>query len=241
MIQESEVSRQVLEEAPNRALTFLSGAGTSGVIRSILLSVGYTSEEHQQGWKLLHRVAGYTPAASGVTEDASVQRAVAELDAWDEPGFRRVRAALGHLHKPQLAFVFANDLQPATGPEAVLTVATMIARLDELEHGADRKSTRKDDHAALDTLAKRGITKEERLRLRGLVEVAQKGVRVVASPVDAADQKQRHQHLSELREWHNDWAETARSVLTRRDHLIRLGLAKRKKRKQAAPPEASPQ
>ncbi len=35
--------------------------------------------------------------------------------------------------------------------------------------------------------------------------------------------------LRALRAWYDDWAETARTVMTRRDYLIRLGLAKRKK------------
>jgi hypothetical protein len=42
--------------------------------------------------------------------------------------------------------------------------------------------------------------------------------------------------LQALRAWYDDWSETARTVLTRRDHLIRVGLAHRKPRATPAPP-----
>ena len=50
--------------------------------------------------------------------------------------------------------------------------------------------------------------------------------------------------LRALRAWYIDWAETARVVLTRRDHLIRVGLATRKRSQPPMPisvAEASPQ
>ncbi len=47
--------------------------------------------------------------------------------------------------------------------------------------------------------------------------------------------------VGSLRAWYEDWSETARAVITRRDHLIRLGLAKRKKAAKRSPGAASEQ
>ena len=151
------------------------------------------------------------------------------LDNWDEDGFRRVRAALNHLHPEQAKFVFAGELAAATGPAAVVSVATLLTRFDELENSKTRKATRTQDRAALDTLAQRGITKAERDRLQQLVDTAQ-GVQEPAAPAvtDTPSAEQRRAALGELYAWYKDWSETARSVVKKRAYLITLGLAKRK-------------
>ncbi|XXY45773.1 hypothetical protein WME91_37805 [Sorangium sp. So ce269] len=158
-------SRQVLAEVPGRALRFLSAAGKNRQIRALLRERGYTDEEHKEGWDLLHRASGFGTGEPDEVEDAEVGRAIAELDAWDEPHFRLIRAALQRRHPAQEKFVFDN-LAAQVGPAAVVSVKTLLDRLEALEKSPARKATRKDDHAALETLAKRGITKEERSRLR---------------------------------------------------------------------------
>src|SRR5205807_1567213 len=145
-----------------------------------------------------------------------------QLDAWDEDGFRRIRAALERLHPDAAAFVFAGGLQASTGAEAVVGVATLLDRLDGLEDGGDRKATRKADHAALATLEQRGITKHERARLRVLVKSAQTLGHAEAPAAEAAP-SDRERALGELYRWHKDWSETARSVVKKRAHLITLG------------------
>jgi hypothetical protein len=227
----SALSRQTLDETPARVLAFLRGVGTSAVIRAALASRGYAPDDHAEGWEFLHRVAGYRDGKVAPAGDAEAQKAIAALDAWDEPTFRVSRAALERLHPAQAAFVFQN-LEPATGAGAVLSVKTFLDRLDALEGSPDRKGTRKADHAALETLAKRGVTKDERTRLRALAEIAQ-GFGAEAKPDPSAEARQAD--LIALRAWYDDWSETARSVITRRDHLIRLGLAKRKKSAKGAP------
>jgi hypothetical protein len=55
-------------------------------------------------------------------------------------------------------------------------------------------------------------------------------------PVTQMDQtaEARRADLEALRAWFDDWTETAKIVITRRDELIRLGLAKRKKANKTA-------
>lgn len=230
-------SRQILEETPERALALLRGVGTNEAIREILQQNGYSSAEHVLGWTLLHGVSGFVETDDGTAAvsggDKEVRAAIVELDEWDEPGFARIGAALRRLHPEQMAFVFAN-LEPATGAGAVLSVGTMLDRLDALEEGAERKASRKADHAALATLDKRGITKAERKRLRQLVEKAQGAPLVTAPKQDPKTEKDREKYqedLRALRAWYVDWSETARAVIHRRDYLIRLGLAKPRRAK----------
>ncbi len=229
----TQYSRQTLEETPARTLAFLRGVGTSATIRAILGQRGYSPEEHAQGWNLLHKVAGYGDAKTTLDSETA-QQAIVTIDAWDEPTFRIARAALERLYPEQAVFVFTN-LEPATGPAAVLTVRMFLERLSALENSPERVATRNEDLAALEMLAKRGITKEERQRMQGLLDVAQGLGSVVESD---APSEARLADLMALRAWYDDWTETAKTVITRRDQLIRLGLAKRKKSVKATKTDA---
>jgi hypothetical protein len=238
MGEENIASRQVLEETPGRALTFLRAIGTNASIRAILASNGYTAKDHEEGWRLLLRVSGYLPPAAAEQKfegDTKVRAAIAELDAWDEQGFRRAHAALGRLHPEQDRAVF-DGLTATKGPEAILRVAKFLDRIDAFEKGS------KADKEALKTLATRGIDANERARLRELLKIAQSSPSVTRPDESAhAEREDLTSALVEIRAWFEDWSETARAVVARRDHLIRLGLARRKARKQDdADPSAEP-
>ncbi|HEU4533985.1 MAG TPA: hypothetical protein VFS00_07705 [Polyangiaceae bacterium] len=220
------ISQDVLEEVPFRSFRFLHAVAQRSEVRAVLEAHGYSPEVHEQGWRLLDKVSRLRGKAP-VSNDAIVRNAVSELDSWDERGFRIGRAALEHLHPEQAAFVF-EDLEPAAGPEAVLSVATFLGRLDALEGAPEREGTREADHAALATLERRGITRAERARLRGLVTVARTAVPTTGAG-DAERREQRRADLIALRAWFEDWSEMARALIRRRDLLVVLGLAKRKR------------
>jgi hypothetical protein len=229
-------SESVLAALPPKALQFLSTLSRSVPIRAALAARGYDDSEHERGWALLLEVTGYrAPLANSQTLATDVRDAVVEIDAWDEPNFRIIRAALESRHPEQAVFVM-GDLSASTGYASVPGLAKLLDRLDELESGKDRKATRKEDHAALATLEKRGITKAERARLHGLVETAKKAdmpeaVEHLEKAAEGSAQKSKQAQAEALRKlyaWYREWSETARSVIARRDYLIRLGLAKRK-------------
>jgi len=228
-------SRQVLEELPARSLKFLSALSKSTIIYAALAARGYTDVDHQEGWELLLQVTGFRrPPAAAAAESTAARDAAVELDAWDEPNFRLIRAALDRRHPEQSLFVF-EGLTASTGAGAVLGVATLLDRLDALEKSPERKATRKADHAALDTLTKRGISAAERTRLRALVTTAMTAARTEEEASPTADDTAPTEALLKLHAWYGEWSEVARAVIKRRDHLIRLGLAKRKKAAKGAP------
>jgi hypothetical protein len=222
----TEYEKRVLAATPGKALTFLRAAATKLEIRAALFAAGYSEDEQALGWQLLQKASGYVPGVASASADAAARAAIAEIDAWDEPGLRRVGAALGRLHPEQHAFVFAG-LETAQGVGSLLSVSTLLDRLDALERGSDRAATRAADRAAVATLSARGITPEVRQHLRELLKVAQ----TAEAPVFPANTsaEERDQALRDLRAWYKDWSETARAVIHRKDHLVMLGLSQRRR------------
>lgn len=194
----------------------------------VLARHGYTQEEHKIGWSLLHKVTGYGVTFPKKSEEVLVREAITELDGLDEPYLRRFQAGLERLHPEQAKFLFAG-LTPAIGAAAVLTMQTLIERCDRLEGAPEREATRAADHAALGTLGSRGFDKAERERIRNLVRIAQEGATLPSHA--SAEQAQNEADILALYQWWRDWAETARTVITRRDYRIQLGLARRKRSK----------
>lgn len=222
----TDYEKRVLAATPQKALAFLRAASTKAEIRAALFAAGYSNAEQTLGWQLLQKASGYVPGVGSITDDGAARKAIAELDAWDEPGFARVGAALKRLHPEQYAFVFAG-LEPARGAGAVLSVATLLDRLDQLSAAPERKAARKADGAALATLESRGITAELRAQLRELIKTAQSA----ATPELALDPsaEERDAAMVELRAWYEDWSQTARAVITRKDYLVMLGLSRRRR------------
>jgi hypothetical protein len=239
---EPSVSRQTLEQTPGRVHQFLRGVGTSGAIRAKLAPRGYSKRVHAQGWRLLQNTSGFFEdgAPGGDADDASVRKAIDEIDAWDEAGFRIINASTRVRHPPQHAFL-TQGLRASSGAEAVTGVATLLDRLDALEGAPEREGSREADRAALATLADRGIDAAERARLRALISRAQAFAERLDGPSEQAKAEERmREALVGLRLWYEEWAEIARVTCKRRDELIRLGLASRRPRQGAGGPDDDP-
>ena len=220
----STPSRQVLEETPARALTFLRAVGTKRDVRTLLFAHGYSQEEQERGWALLHDACGIGAVSTHVVTRPPALEAGAEIDRWATTGFRRVSAALGRLHPAQKEFVF-RGVTARKSARTVLDLSVLLGRLDQLE-----ASREKADRAAIATLSARGITRNERARLKGLVKRLVIAPSLPAPPAATeAEVKAQKQSLLALRDWYVDWAETARAIVSRRDHRIALGIARRRK------------
>ena len=218
------VGQETLDATPMRLVQFLRGVGTLRAVREALRPVGYTSEEHARGWQLLHDCSGFV---AETVDDGEVTAAIEAIDAWDEPTFTVAEAALRHRHPMQHAFVF-HDLGPSQGVNAVVGAHTFLSRLDALESSPERAATRAADHAALATLAARGVTPDERRRVWALVRTAEElhdDTGAAAADLSATELGRR---LREARAFYEEWSTIARTRVTRRDHLIRLGLAERR-------------
>ncbi|HEY1959999.1 MAG TPA: hypothetical protein VGH28_30530 [Polyangiaceae bacterium] len=234
----ANLSRNTLDNAVPRALQFLRAVGTDATIMDSLKQTGFDEAAQKQGWSLVLTAYSATsgPVAAGVN-DTPLSEAIDKVVAWQSAMFLRAHAALHRFHEEQDAFVFAN-LETGDGIAAVPAVATFLDRLDALDSSPERKATRKADHAALDLIAQRGITKDERKQMGALVEWIES---TAAAPLTTHTQSPRDAALTAVYEWVQDWTDCARTVITRRDQLIRLGIGKRRSRKADAQPTPQPQ
>jgi hypothetical protein len=213
-------SRRVLDETPRRVFTMLQAVGTIVPINEALVAEGVSQTEQDVAWRLLHNICNYQQGATGTLIDHRIRNAIVELDAWDEPNLARIAATVARLHPDQYDAMMRN-LEATTGVAAVLVIERALDRLDEFEKSTDEKL-----RAVVQTLAARGYDAKERQRLRDLVTVAKSAPALPA--VSADPDEVRLQDLLALYRWYRDWSETARAVITRRDYLIRLGLATRR-------------
>ena len=237
-------SDTVLDELPPRALKLMGAVSTNPYIRAVLAKRGYTDAVHERGWTLVLRAAGYrAPTKGAPPAPPAATHAITVIDAWDEPTFRVAKAALLGEFPEQAAFIF-ESLEAQTGVASVVSVTLFLDRLDALENGEDRVPTRDADHAALAKLAARGIDSDERTRLRELLAVAQGSPTTDDSPPsikpDPKAEADRRQARLDLYAFYNEWSEIARADIKRRDHLIQLGLAKRKVAKKKAAKKGEP-
>lgn len=218
---------QTLNDVPKRAFAFLHALGTSLNVRAIMKSHGYTQEDHLEGWRLLTKTSGPNGNLGGMR--VATSDAIAELDAWDEIGFRKAYATLARRFPDQAKLVF-DDLAASQGPSCVVGIVKFLDRLDILEKGPGRTATQDTDKQALELLAKRGIDTAERARLRALVDAAQAEPELPlgAKTVDELNET-RTRDLVALYAWYTEWAEIARAVISRRNERIALGIAKRRK------------
>jgi hypothetical protein len=219
---------RTMERLPGRSYVFLSGLGNNVPLREQIRRAGYTDAVHAQGWDLLKVVQSITAGGTNMTGNP-VTDAVTTLKMWAGPGFRRIQAALLHLHPEQAAFVF-DGIDP-DNKVPVMDIDVMLDRLDTLE------GTGKDeDKKAIATLADRGFDAAERKRLRDLVKIAESAPKGTVSPSPDS----REAALAALKSWYDDWTDTARTVFGKRSDLIKLGLAKRNTRNAVAGKDNAP-
>jgi hypothetical protein len=231
--------RSTAETALQRALQFLRTVGTDPAIRTELQKVGFDVGDLKQGWALVLKACSAPQGTTRFTPDAGpVADATQKLESWQSTMFLRAHAALRRLHPEQDAFVFA-DVVSDKNTTPVVAVSLFLARLDELDGSPERKSSRKADHAALATLDRRGVTKEERKQAKELVHL----IETTAAPEVTSEPPPIDERMSALLEvyaWVQDWTDSARAVITRRDQLIRLGIGKRRTRAASVDPQPIP-
>jgi hypothetical protein len=208
-------SRQVLGPLPERVVVFLRGVGSHNHARAAMARGGYTQAHHREGVRLLTAVLTYGAGGLDPIEDENVRAAHAEIVAWVRTNFSRLRAAVERMHGER-GSVFSNIEAPDPA-EAVVALATLLRRVSELEQGS----------AVRETLVDRGLDPRECARLAELVA---RGQTLTATPGRGSVPDSSEEDLIALYRWHADWANTARSLIRRKDILAVLGLRRRGKR-----------
>lgn len=233
------LSRSTLRETVLVASRFLRNASKPEILRQ-LQAAGYTDAESEEGWKLYLRVTRTTPTAAPPAPENKAAEAVAEISAWIGPAIQRAHAVWTRKF-PEVAAYVLQDID-GKGNDPVYELATFLDHCKELQNGADRKATRKTDHAALAALAERGIGDDVLKHMASLLEIAQTQPKLEPLTIKVTADE-RTAAITELYVWLRDWRETAHAVIKNRAHLISLGVAKKRLKKKAtqtppAPPPA---
>ena len=239
---DTPMSRRSAERLISRSLTFLRCLSRRRRIRATLRGRGYSAETHRAGWDAWKAVVGadwLTEPEPGEDLDKEMSAIMAELDAWDEPNLGVASAALQTSHPDQHTFLF-NDLSPGQREDSLIAIETFLDRLDLMERGDDRpEPQREGDGEALAKLSARGITAEERARLRGLLDqLGELDEDDEDDDVPATTDEALQRELATLDAWYGEWSGIARAIIGRRDYLIALGLAKPRRQ---APDDEDPE
>ncbi len=222
------VGRTTLEETLPKLLSFLRAVGTRPEVRAALEPVGFTQAEFNQGWELLGACGGYTPhAAPGPVVDPAISEAIVALDNQDEALDTIVRVSLEG-RAPTAAVALRQGLSTGRGAAAVLYVRNLLARLDALDADTLAGVTEADRKTARDTLRRRGLTPARRAELAQRVADATRLTTLPASPDATAEVAPTDAPLRAARAWYEEWSAIALTQVKRRDHLIALGLRRRK-------------
>jgi hypothetical protein len=209
--------RSVRAELPERVVVFLRAVGTRAPIRALMAEGGYTRADHVEGWELLGAVCAFGEGSFDLFADAPARAATAAIERWVATHFSRFQAALEREVGDGRLF---DGIERPAEREAVLALATLLARLDDLPARSK----------VVAVLARRGLDKSERQRLAEQVGAAQSAP---APTHDGPAHEERIDELTALYRWYSDWAATARAVIARRDYLIAMGLAERVRRRGA--------
>lgn len=210
---------ETLEQLPERAFRFLLGLARNPPARRALEKHGFDAAERRRGIVLLDRILTFVPEDE---EDTVVAGAADELDHSDERILEQVRLSLTRF--PAVRDRLLHGIVAGTGPDAVKAVQVLLERIDELERSGD-------DREAVEVLAVRGLPTQDRKRLRGLIETAQS----LRETTEGGTASEYEALLIELRDWFDEWTGFARLAITRRDILVRLGLAELKLRDEGDP------
>jgi hypothetical protein len=198
-----------------------------------MAEVGYSEADHKEGWSLFLKLIGAPDEQDSLeTQQHTTEqkRAITYLDAWDEPHFRRATAALKHHYPKQYQYIF-NNLEASTGAAAVGAVNTYVQRVQTLRDGTDpdRIPHRTKDSEAIKRLEKRKLAGTQ--LEKELLSWVEKAQAFTLPPEPSQFQKKLEEQLQlnahNFKLWLDDWRETARVGVQRKDYRIRLGVSKR--------------
>lgn len=202
------MARLTVGQKAQRVLGFLMGLGNPANLRAMQV-YGFDQAAHEEGWTLLRRSASNRLGVQRAT--VATRGPVEGLDAWENHWFPIIAAVLLRHHPDAHATVFHN-LGQTSGKEVVLSVGTLVDRIDELG----------DDSPVMATLRTHGLTDEVLDEARGLlVQVMQPPVaeEPPAGVVRILDTEAEDAMWS----YYRQWSAIARHAITDRRLLRQLG------------------
>ena len=176
---------------------------------------GFSQATLDEGWALLRQTAAVQLDA--LPSQQMTREQVAQLDRWENRWFPIASAVLQRHHPEVHATVFHN-LRQTQGNEVVLSVGTLVTRLEALTGDAA---------SALATLAQHGLTEEVLREAHGLLD----GVAQPPPAEPGAEDESGLDPAAEAAMWayYRQWSAIARSAITDRRLLRKLGFLRKQR------------
>ncbi len=223
------MSTMSLGQKAQRTLQFLLALRVAA-IAGALAKFGFDAEDLAKGWQLLSALTRGRLDGAAAPVDASL---VDRIDAWENVWFPVADATLASNAPEAHAFVFHN-LSQTSGPAVIVSVGTLVQRIEKLESAVSRGGLGGPGHAARQLLVKRGLTDDVLGDVKTLLETVTMPEDVAEPDIDtdASDEAERA-----LWAWYLEWSAIARVAIKDRRLLRRCGFLKSDK---SAPDETPP-
>lgn len=227
----SSKERQLLQHVSRFLIGIAASARASRALRE-----GYTTDEHQEGWRLWRLGAGEAITLDHWFDDlhatAQAKKNISlddlkQIDTFENLWFPRTKAIIQRVvpreHRETFLEVFFKDLsQQPLGPGVIQSVGTFLQRVEGLH-----KSKLSGAKEVAATLVARGLTDEVRKKMLVQIQQAQavQSGPEVNVPSAKARQKvaeERATALHDLADWYNDWRTTLSPIFSGND-AIALG------------------
>ncbi len=196
----------------HRLLDFLVGLGDPHARRA-LERHGFTQAELDDGWA---RLRALSEAPVVVRERSTVP---SELDDWENRWFPIVDVVLRTRH-PRVHEVVFRNLHQTEGPEVLVSVRTLLDRLDVIGRPEKKGGLGEAGREARDLLARRGLSEDALGRARALLASLEEPP---AEDAPVADPEARARAEERLWNWYLEWSGIARAVIEERSVLASLG------------------
>ncbi len=239
---DADVSTSTLDRAPARAIKLADGIERDPLVYDVLAPIGMSHHELHEVRALAMKTRVVRPPPKVADARPPNIDAMEACEAFLSTAFVPASGKLELRFPAYHALVFEGLDARAKGTDAAIIVAHFLARCDDLEKRAARKAgvreadgtTPEDDRDALCALAEAGVTREKRAELGRVVKIAMTEVPHTSAIGDGVGDEERLDALRRIHKWVTVWSGIVRNVITRRDQLIRLGLATRRSPKRTA-------
>lgn len=192
-------------------------------VRALLAMRGFDDAALEEGWEAFDVASGrrlaYTAPFGQLLAEDDTRKLIELIDGFENDWFPVANATLGR-HFPRIRDEVFQNISQTSGPEVIVSVGTFLERIQAMETAPTAET-----ESALALLKQRGLTQALRRETRALVERVRRGSDVTLPEIDAASAAERDKAFEAAWAWYSEWRQIARTVIRRRDILIRLGLA----------------
>lgn len=206
-----------------RVLLLLLGVRHPEVARA-LVARGFGPAELARGWRLLMRMTDGWLDDVAPADDVPIER---RFDQWENYWMPVIDLALRTWHPEVHARVFRN-LRQTSGIEAIVSVSTLVDRLDAIARPESEGGFGEEGRRALALLESRGVTPKVLDQARALMDELRCGQTGPSAPVDEAAFERAEE---ELWRWYLEWSGYVRMAVKDRRALRALGFLRHTKKK----------